>query len=297
MKEAFSKIPTNTFQQLGINAAMILSAFDPFNGTYNNADIIGATTGGINFTATPEFQDWGEDIDNCPKNTKEMKRITDWTVTASGNFVTINAEMAERLAVAADNTSTNKQRYGRITPRDTVDIEKDFRDIWIVGDYSDKNNGTFPGYIAVHMMNTLNTGGFQIQTGDKEKMQFAFEFTAHYSNDAQDTVPFEIYIHSGTTQSSVRLSVDKATIKVGDTLELSAFVGGSTAYVIDYEANDTTTTTSGAVTLSKNSSSTAVYEDSVTVTGAEEGVTLVSAQLHGTTAAPAVCIVTVYDIT
>ena len=192
LKETFSKIPEDTFKQLGINAGMLLSAFDTTDGSFEETDIIGATTGGITFSAAPEFSDWGEDIDNCPKNTKELKRISDWTITTSGNFVTMTPELAERLAAAADNTT------GHIVPRDVLDLTKDFKDIWIVGDYSDKNTGATAGFIAIHLMNALSTTGFQIQTTDKGKMQFSFEFTAHYSIDAQDTVPFEIYVKAGT---------------------------------------------------------------------------------------------------
>lgn len=191
MQEAYSKIPETTFQQIGINAAMLLSEFDPTAATVDKAKIIGATSGGIQFNATPEYEDWGEDIDNCPKNTKELKRLTNWEVSASGTFVTMSAALAEQLTAAADATN------GKITPRDVLNITKDFKDIWIVGDYSDVNMGATPGYIAIHMMDVLNTGGFQLQTGDKEKMQFSFEFTAHYSMDAQDTVPFEIYVKAG----------------------------------------------------------------------------------------------------
>lgn len=192
MKEAFSKIPANTFQRLGINAGMVLSEFNPTTGSYDDANLIGATTGGVSFTASPEYTDFGEDIDNCPKNTKELKRIDNWTVTLSGTFVTMDPELAERLAAAADNTT------GHIVPRDVLDVNKDFRDIWFVGDYSDKNTGTNAGFIAVHVMDALSTGGFQIKTADKEKMQFSFELTGHYSIDAQDTVPFEIYVKAGT---------------------------------------------------------------------------------------------------
>lgn len=198
MKEQYSKIPADTFKQLGINAAMLLSDFDPTEGSYDNEDLLGATTGGVNFNASPEYQDWGEDIDNCPKNTKELKRISDWTVTMGGTFVTMTPDLAERLAAAADNTT------GHIVPRDVLNISKDFRDVWLVGDYSDVNtSGTGTGaakagFIAIHLMNALSTAGFQIQTADKAKMQFAFEFTGHYSIDAQDTVPFEIYVKAGT---------------------------------------------------------------------------------------------------
>ena len=36
---------------------------------------------------------------------------------------------------------------------------------------------------------------------DRAKGQFAFEYTAHYSMSAQDTVPFEIYIKAGTAEA------------------------------------------------------------------------------------------------
>lgn len=196
MKEVFSKIPENTFKWIGVNAGMLLSDFTPGTGAFLDTDIIGATTGGISFSASPEYDDWGDDIDNCPKNTKELKRITNWEITCSGTFVSMTADLAERLTAAADNTS------GHIVPRDILDLDKDFRDLWIVGDYSDKNTGENAGYIAIHMMNALSTTGFQIKTEDKEKMQFSFEFTSHYSIDAQDTVPYEIYIKAGSNPST-----------------------------------------------------------------------------------------------
>ena len=51
------------------------------------------------------------------------------------------------------------------------------------------------------MINALSTGGFQLQTADKEKGTFSFEYTAHYSMSAQDTVPFEVYVSPATPAS------------------------------------------------------------------------------------------------
>ena len=189
----YTKIPTNTFQTLQMNAGVLLSSFNPASAAVTDADILGATTGGLNFTATPSYTDFGEDIDNCPKNTKELKRLDDWEVTLSGTFVTVSAALAARL-VAVGDVSGDK-----ITPRRDLALT-DFKDIWLVGDYSDKTGATNGGYVAIHMMNTLSTGGFQMQTGDKAKGQFAFTFTAHFSMDAQDTVPFEIYVHTGADE-------------------------------------------------------------------------------------------------
>lgn len=193
----FTKIPSDTFQKLQINAAIICSDFTPTTGTVGESGQIGATTGGINFTATPTYTDFGEDIDNCPKNMKELKKLDSWEAKCSGTYVTLDTAVAKSLLGAADIGSTDTTK---VTPRNDL-AQADFDDIWIVGDYSDKNGETNGGYVAIKLMNALSTGGFQLQTTDKAKGQMAFEYTAHYSMSAQDTVPFEIYVKAGTSEA------------------------------------------------------------------------------------------------
>lgn len=193
----YTKIPEDTFKQLQINAAILLSEFAPATGTFEASSQIGATTGGISFTATPTYTDFGDDIDNCPKNMKELKKLESWEAKCSGTFVTIDTAVAKSLIGAADIGTTDTTK---VTPRNDL-AQADFSDIWIVGDYSDNNGDTNGGFIAIHMMNALSTGGFQIKTADKAKGQFAFEYTAHYSIAAQDTVPFELYIKAGTAET------------------------------------------------------------------------------------------------
>ena len=199
----YTKYPTDTFKQLTIGAGVLLTSFDPTSSSVTNSNILGATSGGNNFTAKPTYQDFGADIDNVPKNTKELKRIEDWEVKLTGTMVAVTPAAARWMAAAADLTDGT----GKITPRSTLDLTAttgDFRDVWLVADYSDINDnatGTTTktaGFVAIKMMNALSTGGFAIQTADKEKGKFAFEFTAHYSKDAADTVPFEIYIKPGS---------------------------------------------------------------------------------------------------
>ena len=193
----YTKIPENTFQNIQLNAGVLLSSFTPSSATVSDEAIIGATTGGINFTATPTYIDFGEDIDNCPKNMKELKKLDSWEAKCSGTFVTIDTAVAKSLIGAADIGTSDTTK---VTPRNDL-AQADFSDIWIVGDYSDKNGDTNGGFIAIHMMNALSTGGFQIKTEDKAKGQFAFEYTAHYSMSAQGTVPFEVYVKAGTAES------------------------------------------------------------------------------------------------
>lgn len=190
----YTKIPETTFQNLQLNAGVLLSAFNPESATVANESIIGATTGGVNFTATPTFSDYGEDIDNCPKNMKELKKLDAWEISMSGTYVTVDVNAVKALVGAAD-VSGNK-----ITPRNYLKLT-DFTDVWWVGDYSDQNGETNGGFVAIHMMNTLSTGGFAIKSSDNGKGNFAFTYTAHYSMSAQDTVPFEVYVKAGTAES------------------------------------------------------------------------------------------------
>lgn len=190
----YTKIPETAFEELVLNAGMLLSTFDPSTAAVTNTNILGATTGGLSFTATPTFSDFGEDIDNCPKNMKELKKLDTWEVKLSGTFVSLTAKNAKSMVAAADEAS------GKITPRNDI-ADTDFTDIWLVADYSDKNGETKGGYVAIHMLNGLSTGGFQIKTGDKSKGQFAFEYTGHYSMDKQTAPPFEIYIKTGEDET------------------------------------------------------------------------------------------------
>lgn len=185
----FTRIPTDTFRKLQLNAGIMARTFNVETGEVTEENLVGATSGGVSFTATPTFRDDGEDIDNSPRNTMELKRLDMWEITMSGTFITVDTALGRDLVAAAD-VSGNK-----ITPRNDIDVA-DFKDLWWIGDYSD-DNGESGGFIAIRMMNALSTGGFSLQSGDRSKGQFAFSYTAHYSINAQDTVPFEIYIQAG----------------------------------------------------------------------------------------------------
>ena len=256
----FTKIPETTFKNIQLNAGILVKGFDPSTQEING--LLGATTGGINFTATPSFEDFGDDIDNCPKNTMELKKLTEWDVQMSGTFVTITAETAHLLAGAADIDNT------KITPRKDV-LLTDYDDIWWVGDYSDVNTGANAGYCAVHMLNALNTGGFQIQTNDKGKGNFAFTFTGHVSMDAQDVVPFEVYIKGSDDEPVPQVLIDKHTVNVDvdETVTLTATTVPSGETVTwSSSATGKATVTSGGVVEGK-SAGNAIITASITVDG------------------------------
>lgn len=194
----FAQIPTDTFKKLQLGAGILATEFDPATGAIDKANIIGATSGGVSFEATPSFSDFGEDIDNCPKNTKELKKLDSWEAKMSGSFVTMDTKTAVSVIGAASVATGNQTK---VVPRNSVDTA-DFKDIWWVGDYSDVNEDgsstVKAGFIAIKLISALSTGGFKIQSGDKAKGTFEFEYTGHYSIANIDAVPFEIYIKAGT---------------------------------------------------------------------------------------------------
>lgn len=189
----YNKIPENTFKELQLNAGILVRKFDPATAAVTRTDIIGATSGGVNFTAVPAYSDFGDDIDNCPKNTKELMVLDEWDIGMSGTYVTISPASAKSMIGAAD---IDEEDGTKIIPRNDI-LEEDFEDLWWIGDYSDENGESDGGYVAIHMLNTLSTGGFAIQSGDNAKGQFAFEFKAHYSIEDTEKVPFEVYIKAG----------------------------------------------------------------------------------------------------
>lgn len=188
----YTAIPEDVFKNIQLNAGILVDSFTPASGEFDG--IIGATSGGVTFAAKPTFSDWGEDIDNCPKGTKELKRIDDWSVSMSGTFATVTAALGKALVGAADIDNVVK-----IVPRRTIE-SGDFKDMWWIGDYSDINEDSTnesAGFCAIHLLNGLSTGGFQIKTEDKNKGKFAFEFSGHYSISDPETVPFEVFVKMG----------------------------------------------------------------------------------------------------
>lgn len=204
----FTQVAADAFQKLQLNAGIILTEFDPTNpGTSASlkTNIFAATSGGVSFATNPEYVDFGEDIDNVPPNTKQLKRLQSVNPVMSGTLKTADTDVAKALMGAAD-VSGNK-----ITPRATL-VDGDFiDDLWWVGDYSDINVDTAAsgsgtagsaGFMAIHMMNVLSTSGLQLQSNDDGKGDFEFELMAHYDLNDIDTLPYEVYIQTGTSPSA-----------------------------------------------------------------------------------------------
>lgn len=182
----FTRIPQNTFEELQVDAGILLNTFDPTNPSAEDSNIICPTTGGITVDCKPTYSDMGADVDNCPNNMMELKKLDSWECKMSFTSLGTTAESI-RLALGAADIDTES---GRIVPRREL-AQTDFSDVWWVGDRADG------GMVAVRLMNALSTGGFSLKTTKSGKGQVSVELTGHVSIDDQDTMPMEFYSVAG----------------------------------------------------------------------------------------------------
>lgn len=178
----FSKISENAFNELQTDAGVLLKSFTPSQPALTDANIICATTGGINPSCVPTYTDLFEDIDNAPKNTKDGLHLEGWDCTLGFTALSVTADTI-KLALGAAVTDTD----GKITPKAQI-AATDFTDIWWVGDLS---NG---GCVAVHLKNAISTGGFSLQTTKNGKGRLSVTLKGFVSADAQTDIPMEFYV-------------------------------------------------------------------------------------------------------
>ena len=188
MGRTYTVIPQATFDELQLEAGVLLTDFDPADPEVVDSAIVCATTGGINIVATPEYTDLGEDVDNVPPNMKELKSDPKWTCQIATTGLGTSPESIRLALGAADITAAS----GKIAPRSKLN-QSDFADLWWVGD---KANG---GFVAAKLINALSTGGFSLQSTKDGKGQVSLEFTGHVSLNAQDVMPIEFYSIDGET--------------------------------------------------------------------------------------------------
>lgn len=182
----FSKISLEAFDEFQTDAGVLLKSFNPESPELVDEDIICATTGGINPACIATYEDYGADVDNCPANTKELKKLTGWDCTLG--FTALNASVAAiRMALGAADVAAES---GKVTPRTSLK-DSDFDDVWWVGDRSDG------GLVAIRLVNALSTSGFSLQTTKNGKGRISVTLTGHVSIAEQDVVPMEFYVAAG----------------------------------------------------------------------------------------------------
>ena len=191
----FTVIPQSTFEEMQLDAGVLLNTFNPASPSAPaDSAIICATTGGLTISCVPTYSDFGEDVDNCPNNMKELKHLDGWDCGIETNSLGTSPELIKLSLGAADINGTTK-----IVPRRDL-AQTDFADLWWVGDRADG------GLVAVKLMNALSDGGFELTTTKNGKGQTKLSLKGHVSLNAQSVVPMEFYSLDGSGLGSLRLT-------------------------------------------------------------------------------------------
>ena len=128
----FTVIPESTFEEMQLDAGVLLTTFTPATPTApTDSSIICATTGGINVSCVPTYSDLGEDGWECKMSFTSLG-------TSKENI---------RMALGAADIATDT---GAIKPRKDL-AQTDFSDLWWVGDRADG------GCVAVQLKNALSS--------------------------------------------------------------------------------------------------------------------------------------------
>lgn len=255
---SFKQIKPTTMEEITENVFMVLSDFDP--ATFNPAvgidasKIVGTTTGGITFTDTPEYVDYGEDLDNCPKNTMELKRKKSSETKVSGTFATVTADGIKMLIGAATKTGN------KVIPDVDLSTIHFIDKLWLFTDYG---NG---GYLAIKLKRVLNTSGLSISTTDGEKTQYAFEFTSHTTIEDISDPPYEVWVYNGNTSGGVELNTHSVEMEVDDTYTLTATTVPANQTVTWSSSSSSVASVAGGLVTALTAGST-IITASVTVDG------------------------------
>lgn len=179
------KVASTAAQNIQVDAGLLLNNFDVANPVDPaDADIVCATTGDFSISATPEVEDFFEDVNNAPTNTMEGKRITGWTCELSVNCLEITEETLALALGASKSTVSN----GGVTPRDQYKLT-DFKKLFWIGDMVDEDK-----LFVVAMDNTVSTGGLSFTATNNGKGQLALTLTPHTSLQDVTKIPMEFYV-------------------------------------------------------------------------------------------------------
>lgn len=271
----FTKISSDAFEALQLDAGVLLTNFDPENPYVEptDAQIIATTSGGINPTCVPKYSDFAADIDNASDNMMEFMHLDGWDCKMAFTSIKFNAA-GVKLALGAADSTTLTNGVKKVLPRRNLS-QSDFSDIWWVGDKADG------GAAAVRLKNALSSGGFSMQTTKNGKGTIGMEITGHVSVKAQNDMPMEFYDippQSGAGTVPVVQNLKNATSSFSNTSvseggSLSATITAASGYSlengdivvtmggVDITALCTTISTTGSISISKVTSGVIITVD------------------------------------
>lgn len=149
----------------------------------DGTSLLGATTGGVNFSDTPEYYD--PETDGKFQPIKGDKHIINRTVKIAGTLKRLSMQNLKDIIVAADlATASNIET---LTPRADIDDDDYIDELQWFGFKEDNS-----AIVVITLSNALQTAGAALAAPNKADASIPFEFTAHAAQATSTTVPYTI---------------------------------------------------------------------------------------------------------
>lgn len=193
--KTYSGFTTETAESILLDAGAFFKNFNVDTDTFATAKaagkLIGATSGGGEFNATPETRQI--EIDGVKGRAKGLTVIDSWEVYLKGTFVEMKPELLKLALGAADSstvTTTTSEVKGDtlIEARNNIELTDYIDNITWVGTISGSDDP-----VIIQVFNALATDGLALTVADKANATVEATFYGSYSQDDLDTPPFKIY--------------------------------------------------------------------------------------------------------
>lgn len=193
MGKTLNAFTPNTAQNLQLDAGIVvLGLTDPktFDGVVTApAKTVGATSGGVVFTAIPSIRNIFEDLDGSRGNYKDGNVIDTWDIKMAFTMKEITANNLKMSLAAADITPAESvEKYDTLEGRVEIKSSDYLPNLVLITTQNTKTE-----FIMIEIKNVLNITGLTLTTADKATGMVDVELQAHFDLDTPDEVPFKIY--------------------------------------------------------------------------------------------------------
>lgn len=187
--KTYSGFNSNTAENLLLDAGAFFKNWNLETDTYSTAKaagkLIGATSGGGEFSATPEVRQI--EIDGVKGRAKGLEAVDSWEVSLKGTFVEVSKEVLQLALGAADSDTDTDSGKTTITARNNIELTDYVSNITWVGTISGSDDP-----VIIQIKNALATDGVTLSVEDKNNATVEATFYGHYDTDDLDTPPFVI---------------------------------------------------------------------------------------------------------
>lgn len=188
MSKTYSGYTEQTAESLLLDAGAYFKNYDLKTDTFETAvksgKLLGATSGGGAFNATPTIRKI--EVDGIKGSAKGMQVIDEWVVNITANMKEVTQDTIS-LALASANVEVGEEGYKNITANNYIALSDYIDNITWVGKLSGSEKP-----VIIQVYNALSTEGLTVTTVDKDEAVIALSFVGHYDQATLDTPPFLI---------------------------------------------------------------------------------------------------------